>query len=199
MNGYPYQDETDPLSGRLPLFLQAKDCGLEWIEESAASASTSGLRALFFLFHATFYGGSGKAPLGSNSVGQYYNRDNLKKYTQKLYDDPGDVVDRPYKPLFDKLTATAKAHPNLMFYVVHSDAHRYLTIRMNPTMNNKGEGQIESHHNMMIHQVEGASRSLTMYSKFTVDKDSFQPVTLKQEWSEAAYNTVPYGHSWIPY
>jgi len=184
------------LAGRLALFLQAKDCGLEWIEETAATASTEGKRALFFLFHATFYGNNGRDPLGSSSVGEYYNRTNLEKYTQALYDNQEDVVDRPYKPLFDKLTATAKAHPELMFYVVHSDAHRFMTIRMNPTIHNYGEDKIYSHHNMMIHQVEGASRALTMYTKFTVDKDSFQPITLKQEWSETAYNIVPNGHSW---
>jgi len=51
----------------------------------------------------------------------------------------------------------------------------------------------------MIHQVEGGSRALTMYTKITVDKKDFQPVTLKQQWSKAAYNEAPPGHTWIPY
>ena len=85
-----------------------------------------------------------------------------------------------------------------MIYVVHSDAHRFSQIRMNPSLDNL-KSKTFSHHNLMIHQIEGASRALTMYSKFTVDKDSFQPVTLKQEWSQAAYDQVPIGHTWVPY
>jgi hypothetical protein len=38
-NGYPYQDEVDPLEGRLSMFLNAKDCALDWIEQSAEKAS----------------------------------------------------------------------------------------------------------------------------------------------------------------
>jgi hypothetical protein len=72
---------------------------------------------------------------------------------------------------------------------------------MNPGMNNRGNTgkKRSSNHNMMLHQVEGASRALTMFSKFTVDSNSFQPVTVKQEWSEAAFNLEPVGHSWKPY
>jgi hypothetical protein len=197
-NGYPYQDEVDPLEGRLSMFLNAKDCALDWIEQSAEKASASGKRALFFLFHASFYTSGGFQPLTSNGIGEFYSPDNLKDFTREL---TGFEIDRPFQPLFDQLTETALNHPDLMFYAVHGDAHRYSTIRMNPGMNNRGNigNKRSSNHNMMLHQVEGASRALTMFSKFTVDSNSFQPVTVKQEWSEAAFNQEPVGHSWKPY
>jgi len=88
-----------------------------------------------------------------------------------------------------------------MIYVVHSDAHKLQTFRLNPGKHNTGlvGDQLKSHHNLMTVQVEGTSRALTMYSRFLVDASSFQPVTHKQEWSQSAYNIEPLGHSWIPY
>jgi hypothetical protein len=47
--------------------------------------------------------------------------------------------------------------------------------------------------------VEGDSKGLTMYSKFTVDPSQFYPVTHQQRWSRSAYNTPPLGHSRIAY
>jgi hypothetical protein len=195
LDGYPYQDEVDPLKGRLSMYLNANDCALEWIEQSAEKASASGKRALFFLFHASFYTSGGFQPRTSDGIGEFYSRDNLKNYTREL---TGVEIERPFQPLFDKLTETALNYPDLMFYAVHSDAHRYSTVRMNPAMNNSGKKRF-SNHNMMLHQVEGSSRALTMFSKFMVDSASFQPVTVKQEWSEAAFNQEPVGHSWKPY
>jgi hypothetical protein len=197
-NGYPYQDEVDPLEGRLSMFLNAKDCALDWIEQSAEKASASGKRALFLLFHASFYTSGGTQPRTSDSIGEFYSPDKLKNYTREL---TGYEIDRPFQPLFDKLTETSLNYPDIMFYTIHSDAHRYSTVRMNPGMNNRGDtgNKRKSNHNMMLHQVEGASRALTMFSKFTVDSNSFQPVTVKQEWSEAAFHQEPVGHSWEPY
>jgi hypothetical protein len=197
-SGYPYQDEVDPLAGRLSMFLNAKDCAVDWIEQSAEKASSSGKRAVFFFFHATFYTSGGFQPRSNNGIGEFYGTENLKDYTSKL---TGIEIESPFQPLFDKLTETALNYPDLMFYAVHSDGHRYSTVRMNPGMNNNGNPgrPVVSHHNLMLHQVEGASRALTMFSRFSVDSDSFQPVTVKQEWSKAAYNAEPVGHSWKPY
>ena len=195
-NNYPKQDEVDPLEGRLQMFLNANECTLDWIEQSAAKASASNKRALFFLFHALFYTENGSGHKGNNGIGDYYNTNNLANFTNTLM---GTTISDVYKPIFDKLTETALAYPDMMFYVVHADGHRYSTIRMNPSIDNTQKGDIKSHHNLMIHMVEGASRALTMYSKFTVHNESFQPVTLKEEWSLAAYKDYPYGHAWDPY
>jgi len=196
--GYPNQDKVDPLMDRLFMYLNAMDCALEWIDQSASKASDSGKRALFILFHGIFYGSFGTAHLGSNGIGEFYNNENLQRYTQIF---TGEKISYVYQPLFDKLTEVALKHKNLMFYVVHSDAHRIQTIRLNPGKHNTGltGPRLKSHHNLMAHMVEGASRSLTMYSRFTVDPESFQPVTHKQEWCKQAYDIEPRGHSWIPY
>jgi hypothetical protein len=177
---FPMQNQVDPFEGRIHLYINAKNCTLDWIDQSADRASRSGKRALFFLLQAAFYTDFGAKPVSGGSVIGGY---------------------KPYDPLFAKLTKTAFQYPKIMFYVVQADGHRFSDIRMNPGLHNQGLGTAAyySHHNLMLHMVEGASRALTMYTKFTVDDASFQPVTLKQEWSEAAYNQVPRGHSWIPY
>jgi hypothetical protein len=195
-NNYPKQDEVDPLAGRLLMYLNANDCTLDWIDQSAAKASASGKRALFIMLHAKFYADNGKIPLGNNGIGEYYNTQNLESLTDGL---SGTKISKPYEPLFTKLTETALAYPDLMIYVVHGDGHRFSMVRQNPTVNNRGAGRVASHHNLMLHMVEGGSRSLTMYSKFMVDIDSFQPVLLKQEWSRRAYDEFPIGHSSDPY
>jgi len=128
LKAYPNQDEVDPLVGRLPLFLNVKDCALDWIGQSAAKASASDKKAVFFLFHASFYS-SGEFKAAGDAAGEFYNRKNLKNYTKLLTDEE---IERPFQPLFDKLTETAFSYPDLMFYVVHSDAHRFSTVRMNP-------------------------------------------------------------------
>lgn len=191
---YPYQDDVDPLADRLSLYVNAKDCAIEWIAETARRASESGKSALFFMLHASFYTKNGVSPVTSGAIGTYYNHVNLTRMTKAL----GNEVSRPYFPLFDALAEVALEYPDLMFEVVHSDAHKFLSTRLLPQINNRGT-RIRSHHNMMIHQVEGASRALTMYSRFTVDPSKFQPVTLHQEWSRAAYEQEPTGHSWIGY
>lgn len=59
---YPFQDDVDPLSSRFPLYVNAKDCALEWIEKAPRRASEAGKSALFFMFHATFYQKNGVMP-----------------------------------------------------------------------------------------------------------------------------------------
>ena len=187
---YPKQDQVDPLEGRLSMFLNANGCTLDWIDISAAKASGSKKRALFFVFHALFYDGKGSKHKGSNGIGEHYSSQNLLNLTQGTISDV-------YKPLFDKLTETALTYPDLMIYVVHADGHRFSTMRMNPSLNNSHKSRrIVSNHNLMLHMVEGDSRSLTTYSKFMVDDESFQPVTLKEQWSRAAFDEYPKGHSW---
>ena len=165
------QDEVDPLSCRLPLYVNAKDCALEWIEESARRATQSVKSALFLMFHATFYNQNGTNPMTSGAIGNYYNAKNLIHMIQMI----GYDVLRPYVPLFDALASVASEYPNLMFEVVHSDAHKFLSTRLQPQI--KNHRKILSHHNVMIRQVEGASRASTMYSRFSVDPIKFQPIT----------------------
>lgn len=197
---FPRQNDVDPFMDRLFMYMNAKDCALEWIDRSAERASTNGNRALFLLFHGLFHKDNGRSYLGNNVIGEFFKTENLERYMRTL---TGEEISNPYQPLFDKITEVALRYPNLMFHIVHADGHRYQTIRMNPTEQNTGltlnPPRLQSHHNVMIQQVEGDSRALTMYSRFTVDPESFQPVTHKQEWSIKAYNVKPLGHSWIPY
>lgn len=180
---YPLQHLVDPPSYRRQAYINARDCALDWVHRSANRANKSGKRALFFLLHGLVYSDAGRSPL----VGAA----NLL---------PGANTTGPYTELFEKLTEVAFRHKNLMVYVIHGDGHRYSTTRMNPTLNNHGHAaKIQSHHNLVAHQVEGASRALTMYSRFLVDSTKLQPVTVKEEWSERAFAKIPVGHAWIPY
>ena len=109
----------------------------------------------------------------------------------------GDVTDA-YQPLFDKLTDVAFRYTNLQFYVIHADGHRYQTVRMNPNLTNRGGVPKVSNHNLMVHMVEGGSKALTMWTRFTVNPNTFQPVGIKEEWSRNAFQERPPGHAWIP-
>lgn len=174
--------------------MNAKDCAVEWIAETARRAHVSGKRALFFMFHATFYHLNGVRPIPSGAIGEYYNRTNLARMTAAL----GNEVERPYFPLFDALRDTAFAYPDIVFQVVHSDAHRYLSSRLLPQLNNSPNLN-RTHHNLFIQQGEGASRAVTQYVRFSVDRDRWQPITVHQEWSEHAMKTWPYGHTYLAY
>ena len=173
-SGYPHQNDVDPLAGRLAMYLNAKDCALEWIDYAVDQAKSHGKSAVFFMLHASFYAGNGRRWVGNYGIGDYY-KDRLFNITKAQ--TPKAAVRVPYRPLFEKLTQVALANKDLMFYVVHSDAHYFQTLRMNPHKHN-GRNRVHSNHNLMIHMVEGSSRALTMYSRFTVDKEKFQPVTL---------------------
>lgn len=193
--GYPLQNSVDPLQDRLSLFLNARKCTLDWIEQSAAKASATGKRVLFLTFQALFDRNLGEGPLENTHIGEYYNTENLSRLTKEL---TGQNISDPYTDLFNQLTSVALQYPNLMFYVVHADGHKFQTMRMNPTFDNR-PGELLSNQNLMIHMVEGDSRALTMFSRFTVDPQKFQPVAIQQEWSKAAYDAEPVGHTWIPY
>jgi hypothetical protein len=178
------------------MYLNAKDCALEWITESTRRALASRKSSIVFLFHAKFYTGGGSMALDVNGIGDYYAAGNLYRLTEQL---TGTGISNPYEPLFRHLTEVALQHPQLMFYVVHADGHAYSTSRLNGNLQNKDGYPIETHHNLMVHQVEGVSRALTMYSKLTVeDSAAFQPVTIQQRWSRQAYSTAPVGHTWVP-
>jgi len=110
-DGYPYQDS---LRDRLFLYLNAKDCALEWIETSAAKASANGKRALFILFHAKFHDEFGNKHLGNNGIGDFFNTFNLKAYTREF---GGEEIAFPYQPLFDKLTEVARRYVSFPFFV----------------------------------------------------------------------------------
>ncbi|KAL7569874.1 hypothetical protein ACA910_008541 [Epithemia clementina (nom. ined.)] len=176
------------------MYVNAKDCALDWIDYAAAEANRTGKVALFFMLHAVFYKDSGKSALGTGGVGEYYNSNNLENYTSQ-WNDP---VNSPYEPLYNKFKEVAFTYKDINFQIVHSDGHQWESTRFNPAANNDGK-HITSHHNMKIHQTEGASRALTMYTRFTVDPAKFQPIAAKEEWSLEAYKREPYGHSWIPY
>lgn len=191
----PKQDTADPLAGRLWMYLNAKDCALEWMDKTAQKASASGKKALFFLFQAVFYSSSGSTVLNNAGIGTYYNTANLKARTKSY---TGTEIGNPYQPLFDKLTTLGLQYPNMMFYVVHSDGHKLSINRLNGGLNNK-QGNLVTNHNVMVHQVDGDSRGLTMYSRFTVSATDFQPVIHQQQWSREAFDISPLGHSRVPY
>lgn len=180
------------------MYLNAKDCALDWIETSAAKASAAGLRSVVFLFHAHYWAtnrwGYVDSHLSSDGIGEYYNKTNLARMTEEL---TGEAIEEPFQPLYDALTNVAARYPDIMFYVSQADSHVWTDIRQNSGATNIGDETL-SHHNLMILQVEGDSRALTMYAKFTFD-DEFQPVTINQEWSHDAYELPPYGHNFYKY
>ena len=198
---YINQDSVDPLAGRLSMYLNAKDCALDWITQSALKASTKGLKAVYFTLQAHFWGYDGEGAVigpylgGVNGVGTYYNSTNLASITEKL---TGKGISEPYQPLYDHLTRVALQYPKIMFYVVNADNHLWTQVRMNSVINNSGNTTL-SHHNLMILQVEGDSRALTMYAKFSVDGSKFQPVNVDQMWSKSAYDQSPVGHNYYKY
>eukprot|EP00557_Chaetoceros_sp_GSL56_P011602 CAMPEP_0176476668 /NCGR_PEP_ID=MMETSP0200_2-20121128/182_1 /TAXON_ID=947934 /ORGANISM="Chaetoceros sp., Strain GSL56" /LENGTH=422 /DNA_ID=CAMNT_0017872367 /DNA_START=682 /DNA_END=1950 /DNA_ORIENTATION=+ len=196
---YPNQDSVDPLADRLGMYLNAKDCALEWIEQSAAKAHASGLRSVVFAFQAHYWNldvyGNVVGHLPAAGIGEYYKPENLAAMTEAL---TGEAISEPFQPLYDKLTEVAFNYPNIMFYVAHADSHIWTNIRQNSYATNVGDNII-SHQNLMILQVEGDSRALTQYAKLTFEKDDFQPVTPHQIWSEVAYALPPYGHSFVKY
>jgi hypothetical protein len=182
------------------MYLNAKDCALDWVDYAAKTAFQNDKRVVFFLLHATFYSNNANEAMSNHGLGDYYGERNLFGNTSKIGIPPVTV---PYKPFFDKLHETSLRYPTLMFQVVHADQHRFSSVRLHSDLDNR-KNVLLSHHNVMIHQTEGFSRALTMYSRFTVDPDdaenfSFQPVTLKQEWSRSAYEEAPYGHVLVGY
>lgn len=149
------------------------------------------------MFQALFYADNGVSPFSSSGIGEFYNTANLGQIT---FDRTGERIENPFHPLFNKFTEIGLKYPNITFYAVHSDGHRTSTARLNPmkanNVNNDGTIVANSNHNVMLHMVEGQSRALTMYSRFTVDPDAFQPVIQKQQWSLDAYNVAPVGHTY---
>jgi len=131
----------------------------------------------------------------SDGIGEYYNATNLAAITGNL---TGVPISEPFKPLYDHFTATAKAFPNLLIYSVNSDSHTWTDVRGNSGATNTGT-TVVSNHNWMIHQIEGDSRALTMYTKFSVDPDAFEPVQVNQVWSKKAYDTIPVGNTYYKY
>lgn len=198
-SNYPNQNSVDPLADRLGMYLNAKDCALDWIEQSAAKADAAGLRSVVFLFQAHYWTtdkyGSVVSHLPSDGIGEYYNKTNLAALTEAL---TGEAIQEPFQPLYDKLSDIAFRYPDILFYAVHADSHVWTDIRQNSYATNIGD-DIKSHQNLMILQVEGDSRGLTMYAKFSFDKEAFQPANAEQIWSKDAYELPPYGHSFFKY
>jgi hypothetical protein len=195
--GYPLQNQVDPLKDRLGMYLNAMECTVDWIEQSVSKASAHGKRALFIAMHALFYAQFGATPVGYPR-GNFYGKRNFLRYMKNIGRTDIKTV---YGPLFDKLTEVARDHPELQIYVIHADGHRFQTLRLNPNLHNRNKISpgFHSNHNLMAQMVEGTSRALTMWTRLTVDPTSFQPVSVKEEWSLNAYNLKPEGHSWVPY
>ena len=183
------------------MYLNAKDCALEWITHGAQTATALGKKALLIGFQAHFwsidaYGTvSSYMPGAADGIGEYYNATNLAAITKNL---TGVAITEAYQPLYAHLTATALAYPNLLINTVNSDSHTWTDVRGNSGATNTGS-TINSNHNWMIHQIEGDSRALTMYTKFSVDANAFEPVQVNQVWSKKAYDTIPVGHTYYKY
>jgi len=198
--GYPNQDAVDPLADRLGMYLNAKDCAIEWISHAVNRANALGKKAVIIGMQAHFWVqdqyGSVVGPVTGalDGIGEYYNATNLAAKTLAL---TGVAIAEPFKPLYDHLTAVAKANPNLLIQTVNADSHIWTDIRANSAVNNNPG--IISNQNWMIHQTEGDSRALTMYSKLTVDADAFNPVQVNQIWSKKAFDTIPVGHTYYRY
>jgi len=191
---------VDPLADRLGMYLNAKDCAIEWISHAVNRANALGKKAVIIGMQAHFWVqdqyGSVVGPVTGalDGIGEYYNATNLAAKTLAL---TGVAIAEPFKPLYDHLTAVAKANPNLLIQTVNADSHIWTDIRANSAVNNNPG--IISNQNWMIHQTEGDSRALTMYSKLTVDADAFNPVQVNQIWSKKAFDTIPVGHTYYRY
>jgi hypothetical protein len=183
--------------GRFSMFYNAMECTVDWIDQSVKRASASGKKALFFVIHAAFYDAYGTGPNG-HPDGTFYAKDNFLGFMKNTTGRTDVQV--VYGPLFNKLTQMAFAYRDLQITVVHADGHRFQTMRLNPGLQNtatSGSGY-RTNHNLKTHMVEGDSKSLTMWTRILVDiAASFQPVTIKEDWSLTAFNTIPKGHSWI--
>lgn len=196
--GYPNQDTVDPLADRFAMYLNAKDCALEWITMAAQKANQLGKRAVIITLQAHFWEhdiyGAVKKHLDSalDGIGDYYNKTNLSKMT---LDATGVNISEPYEPLYTHMKMTALNNSKIMFVTANADTHFWSNIRANSDVDNRPA--IVSNHNWMIHQVDGSSRALTGYTKIVVNDNDFQPVQFRQEWSEAAFNASPIGHAYV--
>jgi len=197
---YPNQDSVDPLADRLAMYYNAKDCALAWITRTTKIAKKKGLRGIAFNFHARFWTAGTSARVDTfmsaeGRIGEYYNSTNLGMMTKDI---TGEEITEPFQPLYEHLTQTAYENPDLMFYVVNADSHTWANVRMNGGVTN-ANGEIVTYHNLMIGMVEGDSRAVTQYAKFTFDEDAFQPSNMAQIWSKEAYDYEPAGHTFYKY
>jgi len=133
--------------------------------------------------------------LPSDDIGEYYNKTNLAAMTGAL---GTTVVEEPFEPLYTRLSEVALAHPEIVIYTVNGDYHAWTEVRANGVVNNSPSSH-DTNHNWMIFQGEGDSRTLTMYAKLSVKEDPFWPVQATQMWSMNAYETEPYGHTYVKY
>jgi hypothetical protein len=184
------------------MYLNAKDCALEWITYAAQKAVANGKRAVVIGMQAHFwefdqYGSLTKhVNSAADGIGEYYNTTNLAALTSSL---TGTAISEPYQPFYAHMTATAKAFPSLMFYTINSDSHVWVEARGNAYATNNGGVPITSHHNWMVHQIEGDSRALTMYTKISMDAAAFEPIQVDQVWSQRAYDISPIGHTFYKF
>jgi hypothetical protein len=182
------------------MYLNAKDCALEWITYAVEKASRLKKRGVIIALQAHFWeydnNGAVNKHLDSaiDGIGVYYNKTNLAAITQTI---TGTAISEPFEPLYTHLTNVAKAHPEVFIYTANADTHTWTDVRANSAVNNNPT--IISNHNWQILQAEGDSRALTMYAKLSVNRRSFQPLQANQMWSKAAYDTLPVGHSFYKY
>ena len=75
------------------------------------------------LFHVSrnFYQKNGVMLITSGAIGNYYNANNLTRMTRQI----GNEVKSPNAPLFEALSKVAFEYKDLLFEVVHSDAHKF--------------------------------------------------------------------------
>jgi hypothetical protein len=190
---------VDPLANRFAMFLNAKDCALEWITYATEKAKILKKRSVVIGLQAHFWEqdafGSVNKHLDStlDGIGEYYNKTNLLKMMLNV---TGMNISEPYQHLYAHMTKIAKENPNIMFVTANADTHFWTNIRANSNIDNRLSAI--SNHNWMIHQVEGASRSLTQYTKIVFRPNDFQPVQFLQKWSQKAFNITPFGHAYIP-
>lgn len=182
------------------MYLNAKDCALEWITMAVEKADKLGKRTVVIGLQAHFWEydiyGSVKKHLNSalDGIGEYYNRTNLGNMTLNL---TGTAIQEPFEPLYTHLTKMAKAYPNIVIYTVNADSHVWTEVRANSDTNNNPA--IVSNQNWMILQTEGDGRALTMYAQLKFRSTEFMSVQADQIWSKTAFDATPYGHSFYKY
>merc|ERR1712226_212877 len=89
----------------------------------------------------------------------------------RWWSDPPNVVAKhfAYEGFFDTMKVVTAAHPDIMFYTVHADSHYWITF---------SPGYARNWVNVMV---EGSTRALTSYAKFSVrKKEVFDPIVVEE-------------------
>jgi len=129
------------------MYDRANGCNMDWIPAAAQMAVDQNLKSVLIGFQAAWWDPATVAAEGSVAT----------------------VSNSAYQPFLDKMLEVTAAHPDIMFYTIHADAHFWLSF---------SPGNTNNWMNLMI---EGSDYALTSYAKFTADPNAeFDPLTVKE-------------------